>query len=266
MIETKKERLLWNIKILYALLQKDLYVFRLTGLKRRLINNYIWVTMLIFIYQYVGLGLLSGYGAFIATGEAALRGWYSIHNDILRIIYDAQSNRSIDYYLTLPISQTLIFVQMMIASTVRCMILASLVIPVSKLILRDHFPLSALGLIKFFIIFLCAYLFYGAMHLLIASFISNTEEFNTMRIRVSDTLFWLGAYFFTWNKLYSQSKVLAYLDLLNPCVYACEGARAALLGQTGYLPFWICCLVLLLFTLITGITAISRMKRKFDCL
>ena len=264
-MESKSQRLLWNAKIFCALLRKDLLVFRLGSLKRRLINNYAWVCLIIYIYQYVGLTGLVGYGAFIALGEVATRGFMSCNNDIIKIVHDLNGARSIEYYLTLPISSTLVLIELMVACTIRCIVLASLVLPVAKLILQDHFVITALGLSKFFLVFMCAYLFYGAFHLLFASFINTVDEFQNFRIRVADTLFWFGAYFFTWQKLYTQNKVVAYLDLLNPCVYACEGARAALLGPAGYLDWRLCCAMLLIFAVGVGTVALNRMKRKLDC-
>jgi hypothetical protein len=40
--------------------------------------------------------------------------------------------------------------------------------------------------------------------------------------------------------------------------------RAAVLGQTEYLNFWTCTLVLILLTIVSGIDAIRRFKKRID--
>jgi ABC-type polysaccharide/polyol phosphate export permease len=53
-------------------------------------------------------------------------------------------------------------------------------------------------------------------------------------------------------------------NLINPMIYITEAVRCALLGQEGYLNFWLCILVILLFAALSFYFGIKSLRKKLD--
>ncbi len=260
------ERCSWNLKICARLLQRDMYVFKEAAVSR-LINTAVWVWMIIYIYEYVGLGF-SGVlelGLFIACSECIARGFMGLFGNLVRLLCDLKGSNTLSYHLSLPAPHWMVLVTVAISQAIQLMILAAVVFPIAGVILHKRLLEVPFSCFKIGIIFLLAYLFYGFLTLLYAGLIDSTDKIGTLRVRFNDVFFWLGAYFFTWQRLYTANHIFAYVDLLNPLVYACEGMRAAVMGQAGYLSFWICCLALAGFSVVIGYWGVQRMMRKLDC-
>jgi len=68
----KNAHLVWNLTICARLMERDLFVFK-TMLVRRLINSMIWTALIVYVYEYVGIGGYAGAGLFIACSESV--GW-----------------------------------------------------------------------------------------------------------------------------------------------------------------------------------------------
>ena len=75
-------------------------------------------------------------------------------------------------------------------------------------------------------------------------------------------LYIFGGFQFTWYSMYAIAPWFAIVNLGNPFVYGIEGTRAALLGQTGYLNFWLCTVVLAVTGIILFGITLKRLKRK----
>ena len=263
-MNTKTGRFLWNLQICARLMQRDLFVFK-SMFVRRLINSMVWTALIVYMYEYIGFGSYVGAGLFIACGECAQWGFTGIFGNLLRFLSDMKGPKTISYHLTLPIPQWMVLVTFCLSTSVQLMLVGASILPVSYLIMWGRFPLETISFLKVFCIFFSAYLFYGVLALLYVSFIDSMDQLHVIRVRVRDMLFWMGAYFFTWQRLYEVNHIVAYLDLLNPLVYAAEGMRAAVMGQEGSLPFWWCCAALFGFTFVAGIVAVRRMLKKLDC-
>lgn len=235
-------------------------------IKRRTINIVLWTAILIYIFEYVGLGSVAGLGLFIAASECTNKGYLRSLTSAGRVISDLHGERTLYYYLTLPIPSWLVFVTMALSTTIELIAIDVLVLPVAKLVLGDRFYLSFGACLKAAAIFLCAHFFYGACFLLFASMkASSIVDFDVKRIRYCEPLFWLSAYWFSWHQVYLKSHFFGYLLLANPLVYASEGMRSALFGNPASLPLWLCCGMLLAFTLVVGTIGVQRMIKKIDC-
>ncbi len=262
----KKNHLFANLQVCARLVQRDLLIFFRGTLQRRLINAALWMSMIVYIFEYVGFSSATGWGLFVACSECADYGFAGVFNSVTRLVGDIQGPRTITYYLTLPVPQYQVFLSIIASTAIQLLAVSFSLLPVTKLVLGDRFDLSRVSYGKVVAILICAHIFYGSLVLLYTSMIKNMDEFNNVYVRIRDSLFWVGCYFFTWQHLYEKSHVLAYLDLLNPLVYACEGIRGAVMGQEGSLPFWWCCAALLGFALLTGYVGTRRMMKQLDCL
>lgn len=264
-MNNKLGRLWWNLRICARLMQRDLFVFR-TMWVRRLINSMIWTAVLVYMYEYIGFGACAQAGLFIACGECAEWGAMGIFGNLVRFLCDMKGAKTILYHLTLPLPQWLVLVSFCLSTSVQLMALGASILPVAAIIMWGRYSLAAVSFFKVFMIFTCAYLFYGALALFYVSLLDSFDGLGRIRTRIGDMLFWTGAYFFTWHRLYEVSPLVAYVDLLNPLVYAAEGMRAAVMGQEGFLPFWWCCAALVVFTFVLGTLAVKRMLSRLDCL
>jgi len=130
----------------------------------------------------------------------------------------------------------------------------------------DHFDLAAFSFFKFLLIFLLASLFYGAYTIFIVTRVSEMTQIGNVWMRFVYPLWFLGGYQFSWKSLQSLAPTLAYVNLLNPMIYIMEGTRAAVLGQEGYLNFWLCAGMITLFYAISVIAGIVLLKRRLDVL
>ncbi len=255
-----------SIRTCARLVWRDMAVFWPT-FTNRFINACIWVLVSLAVFQYIGFADATiALGSFMACGNAVSWGFFEVMENVARLISDEQGDRSITYALTLPLPQWMVFFRIALSNALQAIAIGIFILPLAKLLLWNYFDLTNADFGKALFIFVLAHLFYGFFSLCLASMVKSLEAIGDIWMRVVFPLWFLGGYQFTWATLYTKSAVLAYLDLLNPLLYCTEGIRAALLGQEGYLNFWICCAMLIGFTTILGVVGTRRMMHRFDCL
>ena len=258
--------MLLSLRTCARLIWRDLVVFKPTFFDRFL-NACIWVALTIVVFQYVfqDLGMQSDYGAFMACANAINWGFFEVMENVARLISDLQGEKSISYDLTLPLPQWMVFSRIALANAFQAMIVSLMILPLSIVILRNDFPLEHVCLGKLLLIFVISNLFYGFFSLWITSLIPNLDSMNNIWMRLIFPLWWLGGYQFSWNTIHTISPFIAKCMLLNPILYTCEGVRAAVFGQQGYLPFWVSFFALVFSTVLVGYIGTRRMLKRLDC-
>lgn len=230
------------------------------------VNLVIWVTANILVMGYLmpSFGLAESYGNFILAGLCGSAGLFGVFPSVVNLVNDFEGDRIIDYYMTLPLPSWLIFVRAMVFYAINFALIGLLVLPIGKLLLWNSFALSEVHFIKYIIIFVLTNLFYGTFTLWIASRVSNMIKIGNVWMRFVFPVWFFGGFQFSWYVLASKWPLFAYLNLLNPITYVMEGTRAAILGQPGYLPFWLCACMLIFFCIICGWHSIVRLKKRLD--
>jgi ABC-type polysaccharide/polyol phosphate export permease len=248
-----------------ALIRRDMAVYWPTY-KDRAINAVVWGTLCISVFEYImpQMGLAS-HGVFIAASVAASWGFFEVTENVSKFVADLEGNRSISYYLTLPIPQWMIFLRQAVTNALQAFFIALLFLPMGKILLWNSFSFAQFSFFKFLIIFPLIHLFYGSFSLLLATHIESLEKIGNVWIRIVYPLWWLGCFQFSWTTLYAISPKIAYINLLNPLVYVMEGARYAILGQEGSLPFWNCVGMLFIFTVVIFFVGVHGLKKRLDC-
>ena len=108
------------------------------------------------------------------------------------------------------------------------------------------FSLSQMSVSKYILIYLlmtaCFCIFAG----MIIFALKSTASFWQFASRAHFPIAFLGCYQFPWEMAYKAVWPLAIIDLVNPFMYAVEGMRAAVLGQAGFLNYWLCVSMLVL--------------------
>lgn len=255
-----------SIKTCGRLVWRDMSVFWPTFLNR-LINGALWAGITIVVFQYIGFGDAVNLGLFMACANAVSWGFFEVMENVARFIADLQGEKSISYALTLPLPQWMVFVRLALSNALQAMAIAIFILPMAKVLLWNNFDISQACWSKFLLIFVLAHMFYGFFSLWLASMVKSLDSIGDIWMRVVFPLWFLGGYQFTWTTFSQKSPMLAYASLFfNPLVYCFEGVRAAILGQEGYLPFWSCCLALLVFTTLVGSIGTYRLLKRLDCL
>lgn len=248
------------------LIRRDMLMFRFDYLKA-MINSMIWLFCTVVVSNYVlsAMGIQAGFGVFILVGSVASVSLFRCIHSIPGLLSDIEGEGAISYYLTLPIKQAMVFVRYAVSFAIKAALVSVSVLICSKLMMWQVFDLSSLSLFKYLIIFVISHSFIGFFALLIAAYTPNMSYFENVWSRVIFPMWFLGGYQFNWITLYQQLPILAYLNLLNPLTYILEGNRVAFLGQAGYLNFWVCCLMLILFNLIAAYGGIRKFMSRLDC-
>ena len=180
------------------------------------------------------------------------------------LVNDFDNEKVIEYSLILPISAKLVFIKTALSIALDAAVLSLFLVPLGKLLLTNRLMLDNFSIPKFMLIFTTMNLFFGFFGLWIASWAKDGKNFSYVYRRVVNPVWIFGGYQFTWFVLYKAFPQWGFLLLLNPMTYAFEGLRAAILGQTGYLNFWLCVGALWCFTILFACWALLWMKKRLD--
>lgn len=254
-------------KTFKAMLLTDLYKYFSKIFWDDFLNKIIWITCSLAISAYIWphIGVSKTFGYFIALGSIVSCSFWDAWGVTAQFVSDLEANRVVVYYLTLPLPAWLFFVKQMAFYAIRSMIPSFLIIPICKLILWNTFDISQLHIPKFIIIFVLTNIFCATLSLLMTSMVKGMYAIDNVSVRFLFPLWFFGGSQFAWQTLYEVSPIIAYLDLANPLLYAMEGMRGAFLGQQNFLPFWLCVMMLLFFSLFCWYIAYRVLVRRLDC-
>ncbi len=255
------------LKIFFHLLRRDLKGFRREYPGKFYDTAFLFFTNIIIFGYFMSEQWASpNYGPFLLIGAIASFGLIEIVGKINLLLADIHGERTISQSLILPIRPFAIFLYIGFFWAISSMLLSVLLFPFGKLLLLKRFDLTAISYIRLIPIYISANLFYGFFAIWLCGVLKGMSNMSTVFMRFINPLWMFGAYFYSWYSVYDFSHSIAYISLINPIVYIMEGMRAAALGQEGYLPYWICMLVIWGFIFATATHGISRLKKRLDCI
>ncbi len=225
----------------------------------------IFTNVLVFTYLMPYFGLKSNYGAFIVLGLIPAISLFEAIPRTTTLVMDMTGNRKISYILTLPIPSSMSIAAISFGWACCSFLYTIFILPVAKIILFNKFDLSNLSIFKFLISFISIQIMLGFFALFLASLIKDMRYITWIWARIVNPLFMLGGFFYNWQAVYSISHVAGIINLFNPLILASEAIRASVLGQSGYLPFWISVLSLWFFIFIFSTLGIMKIKKRLDC-
>ena len=251
--------------VFLQLLSLDLAVFLPTYTKR-LIDFFIYVAVNVLVMGYLltRVGMPANFGMFIAASCVGISGRLETFSAITRLVVDLTGNKIISYDLTLPLPSWLAVIRIAISDALRCLSLGIFALPFGAVLVFSQFDAALFSPFLFVALLFLNALFYGFFGLFFASFPENIGEVDMIWMRYLFPMWMMGCFQFSWQTLYGASPAIAYLMLLNPFVYPVEGMRAAILGQAGSLPFWMCFLATLGFTIVFGAIGVRRILKCLD--
>jgi len=243
----------------------DLVVFK-QSLFDKVIDMAIWVVLTIFVTGYIMpyFGLAQDFGPFQLGGVIAATGLFELYTNVFELTADLQGDRVINYGLTLPIPSWMALMSKSAYYAITYFILALIMLPLGKLCLWNQLSLSNIAYGKLLLVLVLQSIFYACCVLWTSTLIANLSRLGTIWARFIFPMWFMGGFQFSWMALYHVLPVLAYIDLINPMIYVTEATRTALLGQEGYLNFWLCCGALVLFSVACAWHALKRMQKRLD--
>jgi ABC-2 type transport system permease protein len=201
----------------------------------------------------------------MASGMIISVAFWDVWSTATNFVSDMEGDQTIKYYLTLPVPAWLYFIKQIVYFAIRGGLQGIVMLPFGKLVLLDRFDLSNFNAIQFIFVFISANVFCATLSLIMSSMVKNMNNVGDVGVRFLFPMWFLGGSQFSWQTLYGFSPKFAYLCLLNPLLYAMEAMRAAILGQAGYLPFWLSIFILWIFNILFSWYGIVRMKKRLDC-
>ncbi len=253
--------------VVWQLIKIDLIAYSSTRYLHELIDSFFWAstTLVVSANLLTSFGMKPGFGIFVAAGIPATRCLFQIYGRATTIVVDLMSNKTITYDLILPIPTWLALTRIILSSFIRSLCISLPALPFALIFTWQDFNPAIFSLPKFLLILVLCALFCSAFGLLIASYVTTTEEISSLWNRIVSPMWMLGGFQFSWITMSKQMPWLGHLTLLNPFLYAVEGMRTSILGQEGYLPYWICIIALILSTLASGYCGIRKMSKRLDC-
>lgn len=251
--------------LMWKLLRTDLEIFKQT-IWDKLFDLFIWIVTMVLVTTYLmpSFGLTEAYTGFLVASLVVSAGLFELYASVTNLISDFEGNDVTSYYLTLPMPSYLVFIEKMAYYTINTAVMGILVLPISKALAWHMLDLSQLHLGKFLLVFMLSNIFYAAFTLWITSRVKGMEQIGSVWMRFVYPLWFLGGFQYSWQVLYDFNPTLAYVSLINPMIYAMEGARAAVLGQEGSLPYWACIGMLVIFTLLCTWLGLKRLQKRLD--
>ena len=168
------------------------------------------------------------------------------------------------YNLILPIPSWIVILSKVVFFSINAAVMALCIIPLGKLILLNKLVLFNISFFKLFLLIICASIFYASLIIWLASIVDDISKIGNIWLRIIFPLWFMGGFQFSWASMNVVVPWLSYINLLNPITYITESTRAAILGQSGYINFWICLLAISFFSLASLILGISNLKRRLD--
>lgn len=256
-----------SLNVFFQLLKRDLKAFWREYPGKLFDTAFLLFTnIIVFAYFMTDEWVQPGYGPFLLVGAIASFGLIEIIGKVSVFIGDLESERTISQSLILPIRTEMVFIYIAIFWALSSLLLSFLLFPLGKLLLYDRFEIMKMSFIRLIPIYISSNLFYGFFALWLSSILKGMGGISGLWMRFINPMWMFGAYFYSWKGVYELSPVIGYISLINPMVYIMEGMRAAALGQQGYLPYWICLVVIWVFIFGCSFHAIHRLKKRLDCL
>lgn len=257
-------------KLLTLNVMKELIIIELKIFKQNFIDKIIdagiWVTLVTIVNSYIMpyFGLASDFGPFQFGGLLAAIGLFELYGTIVGLVSDIDGEKIINYNFTLPIKSYLAIVSKAISYFILYLTLSIAMFPIGKICLWNQIDLFSINYFKLILGLIVTNIFYACFVILISSITKNINSIGSIWARFIFPIWFMGGFSFSWISLYKQIPTLAYLNLLNPMTYITELIRVGLLGQNGYLNYWLCFFIIILFSIFSLYFGTLNLKKKLD--
>jgi len=258
-------KLLSYLTICKELIYADLLIFKQTIIDKW-IDLAVWVTISTCVNAYIMpyFGVKADFGMFQWCGVLSAIGIFELYSTSVDLLSDFEGDRIINYRLTLPIPSWLALLSKAVYFFIVYMVLSVGMLPVGKLCLWNMFDVTQVHYGKLFLTLMFQNMFCASFSLLSASLIKDMMHLGSIWSRYIFPMWFMGGFCFSWHALHAVFPTIAWIDLINPMIYSTEAMRVSILGQEGYLNFWLCIGALAIFSVISLVWGMHNIKKRLD--
>lgn len=255
-----------QIRIFWALIRRDMHVLK-KNLHSRIIDSGILVATntLVFGKLFPLIGMPEHFIAPLFLGSSINMMLLSFgYGFALKIVYDVQYDRFIDYHMTLPITKFWLFFSYIISFIIEALIITIPLLSLGIILLSEEFS----NLRGNWIIFFSTYLLsLGLIAILFLSF-SFYYDFEWFRknlwARRLNPLFTFSTTAITWKGIALLMPRASVLIQINPLTLVAEGLRSSLLGGSDYLPLGFCIIGLTVWIIVLSWALKIGINKRLD--
>lgn len=209
-------------------------------------------------------GLSADFGPFQFGGVLAATGLFELYSSTIDLVSDYEGDRIINYNFTLPIPSWLALIAKATYYFLVYVTLAVVIIPVGKMCLWNQLDMMHISYVKLGLSIIFQSIFYSCFVLWASSIVDSMTKMGHVWSRFIFPMWFMGGFQFSWYSLYKVIPWLSYINLLNPMIYITEAVRVALLGQEGYINFWLCLLLIGIFSILCFVVGLYNLKKRLD--
>lgn len=250
--------------IFWALLKTDLSLIQ-ARIKARIINMFIWggSTCIVAGYILQKFGISAEFGSFQTTSVVTSATGLLIFSELFIMVADLEGDKHINYQMSLPVPNWLIFIKMAIIYAAKGFLLCVLTVPIIKIFLWSRVDLMQIKVFWFLMTLVVINIFFGFFNLLFVSY-AKLQTAENLIVRILFPLWFLGGFQFSYKIAHSVSPILGYCTLLSPYTFVTEAVRATMLDSRDFMPLWISLSVLIVLTIFYGYWGIRNLKKRLD--
>ena len=254
------------LRTFWQIVFREIVIFRKV-IVSKIIDLLIMISANIIVFTYLmpSFGLKSNYGPFIVIGLIPAIALFEAIPRTSTLVMDMTGNKKISYLLTLPMPSFMSIGAIAMGWASSSFLYTIFILPIAKIFLFNKFDLSNFSFFKFLISFTSIQIMLGFFSLFLASMIKDMKYMSWIWARIVNPLFMLGGFFYSWHSINAISHIAGTINLFNPIMLSTEAIRASVLGQSGYLPFWLSVLAIWFFILIFSTLGIMKIKKRLDC-
>lgn len=257
-----------TVRVFSQFFLRDLYVH--TRQSHNLIINYcvLYPMMHSFIFGYVLPTLYFGTHA-AATATSMFAGTMVVNLVVLasivniELLFDLENTRYIDYQMTI-LSPRLILTQRIFFTSLFTFAILAPFFPIAKLLLGSSFVTTKTSWPSLMFVLYLSALCASAYTQLYACIVPSSRKLRSFWMRINFSLIAFAGFLVPWYVIKQFSPFFGKLLVFNPLLYITEGMRQAILGSPDYLPLWISCSMLLLWSIVLTLLSWYFFKRRVD--
>lgn len=242
-----------SAKIFCAFLRRDCYVYG-KKLKNYLFNyGFLYPLMYASVFGYLQPRILFpdnpvAKGTLLFSANILLIIFIMSFDLGIRLLFDLENNRYIDYQTT-RLSPKLVIIQQILFSACFTFLITLPFFPMAKLVMQNSFDTSNTSWFQLYVIIFLACVFCCTHHFLASCALSSSRKIVSFWMRFNTPMINFGGFWAPFMIIKKFSPTFGKLLLLNPVIYISEGLRQAIIGGNTFLPFWQCAGALIIFSI-----------------
>lgn len=183
---------------------------------------------------------------------------------VLKIAFDLNANRFIDYHLTLPLPKKWLFASYIISHMIETAIVTIPLIFGGIVCLQQYIPLANINLLGFCAIFFAMLAFLSTFFFMLGYSFKLSWILDNIWPRILVPMWLFSAGLVPFKKVFAWWPNLGYVFLISPITYIAEGLRSTLIGGSDYIAWHYCVVPLACWTVINLMLLTNRIYKRLD--